>query len=798
MEFTNSTNETGRVFQRVQHDILVRCKRIESVNMTQFFRTDLLFDGIPESTILNSVCFLIILISFLILKKISWISRHYRPNEFYKVGWISLLYRDVYEFIATSDLNVYGATYVPRDTNLSYLQMLKHSFYGITARDVLERCGADASQYLTFHRYILYFMVYNMVVCICIILPANIKGNLGSNFLSGRHFERTTMANLNIKSNVLWYHVTVAFVNPIILLIIVCAMNMKLRKFGASSLKERTVLLTSNNETNFSSISIKEYINEHFPGFDIENIKLVYDYKRLIYMDAKFCSAEENYKNFMRMKNSESHDIMVSENSCIYNFFCCILNFCRKKETEKKDGERFYWDNLKKYRDAMCKELNRLPKTMIPLAFVTFKSKASARKLLSIQPRTTLFRKCTGEWAFSSAPEPTDIIWENVREGYHFWTFRALYINFAVFCVAFFATSPYIVVSSFNLDKMKTSAPRHHVVINRFFVSIFIVTLSTIIPNIIIYSSDFLEFETKNSLYKSVVKKTYFFLAVTVVLLPSLGQTSLDGFLRWTITKHNQTYDWSCIFLVDNGVFFVDYVMTMAFIAVAAQLFKFSEIAWCVYKILTSKSKAECVSIRKQSIWPFSFGIQYAYSLFIFTMVTFFNLPCPIISIYGLLYFTLKYVVDRYNIYYSNSPSKINPEMHVLVMQLVILALTFKASGFFFLLYIRGGWGLPVTYAACANLAISLFTFTLASGCGPGSTELFGFLPLGKYKKGPETQNSQESVSQDKEAYQPTQIQKYLHLYSCLDEYGNPLDPKKEADYNASSRIVPREVFHQL
>ncbi|KAG8187458.1 hypothetical protein JTE90_009529 [Oedothorax gibbosus] len=792
MQFANDSDYLNNSERVLLHDILVKCKKIRVANITAILRTDLLFDGIPETTIVNLTCFVLIAILFLAFKKISWKYRkYYNRNDLHKIGWISLLYRDVYDFIELNDLKDYGSKYVATDKNLSYLQMLKHIFCEITASDILERCGVDASQYLTFHRYILYFMIYNMVVCLCIVMPSNINGNFGNNVLGGRHFARTTMANLSMESKAMWGHVFVTLLNHLILLCTVSAINKKLRKCGASELKERTVLLKSTSKAEISSASIKKYFDENFPDFDIEKIKLVYDYRSLIIIDFKFQAARENLKNYNLIKVSQSRDIKVSGHSCT---ILCRVTHCFRK-FKKKDGEDVYVDKVKKYEEAMAKELNRIPRTLLPLAYITFNRSASAKKLLAIQPLIPprIFHRFTGKWAFAPASEPTDIIWENIRHGHYLWTFRALFINLLVFFLAFFVTSPGIVVSSFNLDKLLTGpASNQRVVVSRFLVSLFVMTLSTIIPTIVIYSSDLLGFLTYNSLYKSAVKKTYFFMVLTVILLPSLGQTSLDGFLRWTITTHNQTYDWSCIFLVDNGIFFVDYVMTITFIGQAVNLLKLSEIAWCAYKLLLSQSEAESVSIRKQSIWPFSFGIQYAYSLFVFTMVIFFSLPCPVISVYGMVYFALKYVVDRYNIYYSHWPSRIDQDIHTLALQLLLLSMVFKASGFLFLLYVRGCWGLVITYVAIANLTLSLITCALASGCC--SIELFGFLPLGKFKYGLERRNRQENEAQEKEEYQPSQIIKYRDLYKHTDEYENPLNPKDVGHYDSSSFIHSQDV----
>ena len=48
----------------------------------------------------------------------------------------------------------------------------------IKDEDILKQRGIDAVQYLSFQRYIIYFLVFLTVVCLLIILPINTQGGL--------------------------------------------------------------------------------------------------------------------------------------------------------------------------------------------------------------------------------------------------------------------------------------------------------------------------------------------------------------------------------------------------------------------------------------------------------------------------------------------------------------------------------------------------------------------------------------------------------------------------------------------
>ena len=54
-----------------------------------------------------------------------------------------------------------------------------------------------------------------------------------------------------------------------------------------------------------------------------------------------------------------------------------------------------------------------------------------------------------------------------------------------------------------------------------------------------------------------------------------------------------------CIFLPDNGAFFVNYVITSAFIGTALELIRFPELFMYALRLALAKSAAERTSVRK-------------------------------------------------------------------------------------------------------------------------------------------------------------------------------------------------------
>ena len=72
-------------------------------------------------------------------------------------------------------------------------------------------------------------------------------------------------------------------------------------------------------------------------------------------------------------------------------------------------------------------------------------------------------------------------------------------------------------------------------------------------------------------------------------------------------------------------------------------------------------------------------------------MVMMYSLSCPLITPFGLIYFVLKYQVDKLNLAFVYAPSKINKDVHRSAIHLVVLSVTLLQgfmTGFSILRYI--------------------------------------------------------------------------------------------------------------
>ena len=64
---------------------------------------------------------------------------------------------------------------LPEETTFG--KWLKSTFT-LTDKDLEERCGYDALQYVRFERYVIFYLIVVTVLCIGVVLPLNFQGDL--------------------------------------------------------------------------------------------------------------------------------------------------------------------------------------------------------------------------------------------------------------------------------------------------------------------------------------------------------------------------------------------------------------------------------------------------------------------------------------------------------------------------------------------------------------------------------------------------------------------------------------------
>lgn len=667
------------------------------------------YGGIPETLALNAIAWCFLLLLFAVLRNRAW--DYGRLALVQNERWTQLFYKNTEEAVAVEETN--ADTSLASDVGCLWLT----NIFRINKQRLFQRCGPDAAHYLSFQRHLLTLMALITVFSICIILPINFQGTLQGDVYT---FGHTTISNLEPTSKWLWVHVIASFL--FVPLIILIMRRCSSRIPSATALSSRTVMVMHIKHNHRNTEDIKNYFSVRYPLMEIKEIYIAYKIKKLMEVESERACAHEARAYCV---NNNKHDMIVQPYGCI---ICCPW--------KTENALQYYTAEEQRLTELVMAERNKALSRPLGIAFVTLDSEESAKLVTdTFQPGSLR------NWCIVKAPAPSDINWENLEISMRNWYIKAVCINLGLFIVFFFLTTPAIVVNMFFFytSAQEKFLKKFNPIISEFLPTLLLLTMSALMPVIVAYSDEWMSHWTKSKQNHSTMHKTLFFLLFMVLILPSLGLTSLQGLISTSFENKNITLRWECIFLADKGAFFVNYVITSALIGTALELLRFPELFMYAFRVLKAKSKAERVSIRKNILCVFPFGVHYTWTLLIFTISTAYSLTCPLITPFGLLYLCLKHLVDKHNIYYVYQPFVMSGEgqqIHASAVKLVrisVLLLQLILAAFATL---RGGLNLMTIIIILGFLTTCSFFFFLSPfpTCRPKNANISKYPePVEKY-----------------------------------------------------------------
>ncbi|XP_049826808.1 calcium permeable stress-gated cation channel 1 [Aethina tumida] len=626
------------------------------------------YEGIPETIILNVVCWILLISLFALLRNRAW--DYGRLALVHTEKWTQLFYKNTDDAVAVEESNA-EVSIIPDSGCLWF-----PSIFTISRDRIYARCGPDAAHYLSFQEQLLLLFTCITAFALIVILPINFQGSLQGDKTT---FGHTTISNLEPTSLWLWVHIATAL--SFLPLTILIMRRSSVRKPSSTMLASRTLMITHISKIHRNTDDIRNYFIIRYPGIEVKDVHIAYRVKRLMELEKERERVHEaRVYCISNMKPDKT--IKVQPYGCIA---CCRCNTVNALE--------YYTNEEQRLNTLVSAERARALRNPLGIAFVTISSDEMAHHIVkSFEPGSLR------HWNIIKAPTPSDINWENLEISYKNWYSKAILINLILFLLLFFLTTPVIFVNILNdyTSVQDNIIKKISPLLSEFLPTLLILSFSALLPVLVAYSDEWMSHWTKSKQNHSTMLKTYIFLLFMVLILPSLGLTSAQAFVEISFQK-NATVHWKCIFLADKGAFFVNYVITSALIGTALELLRFPELAMYAWRLLRIKSEAEKTSIRKEILSTFPFGIHYSWTLLIFTISTVYSLTCPLITPFGLLYLCLKHLVDKYNIFYVYRPITMSSEgqqIHanaVKMVQIPIILLQLLMAVFSF---IRGGLNL--------------------------------------------------------------------------------------------------------
>ncbi|XP_035657920.1 CSC1-like protein 2 isoform X2 [Branchiostoma floridae] len=552
------------------------------------------------------------------------------------------------------------------------------------------KCGLDAVQYMTFQRYVLVLVTIITVFSIAVLLPVNFSGTQEG---GPDQFGRTTVSNLQSNNPLLWLHTvfSILYLLAIVLFMRHFTTNLQYREEEHVT---RTLFIRNMPIGLTDRELIKKHFMEAYPDSVVTDVQFTYNITKLMKLDKKRLAAQQAKIQTQRINERSEKPLTIKPVLC--GKFCPAR--CGVVEV---DALEYYTQEEERLTAECEKEKKRSFQEDLGMAFVTFNSDKVAARIVG-DYRTFLkgppaassvsTQVQSMHWTVDFAPAPDDVNWENLSISGVSWWFRVLIINLILLVFLFFLTTPAIILNTLDQwNYKKLFDGLHSPLISQTLPTLLLWTFTAVLP-VLVYRTSLLEGHwTKSGFNHSVMRKTFVFLLFMTLILPSLGLTSLKAFVEFALTPEGQQTKWACIFLPDNGAFFVNYVITSGFIGTSLELIRFPELILYAWWLLLTRTEAEKHAVRQEIVYDFQFGTQYAWMMCIFTITTVYSITCPLIVPFGLTYMILKHLVDRYNIYYAYNPSRISPDIHNSAVNYVIAAAVLLQCSLLFFSIIRLG-----------------------------------------------------------------------------------------------------------
>jgi hypothetical protein len=170
---------------------------------------------------------------------------------------------------------------------------------------------------------------------------------------------------------------------------------------------------------------------------------------------------------------------------------------------------------------------------------------------------------------------------------------------------------------------------------------------------------------------------------------------------------------WECVFLPDQGAFFLNNVVSMAMMGAAVTLLNPQEVAYQIWIWATSLTPEE-VSLRTgdSSRFDLWYGEVLVWNLVYFTIILSLAFSCPVIGIPGTLYLILSNCADGYNLARRHYPTAtVEGRKYYLLATTIVLesAVLLQFFTLLFLLVATEGGGTGPTPHYSFNFGAKLF-----------------------------------------------------------------------------------------
>ncbi|OQV13918.1 Calcium permeable stress-gated cation channel 1 [Hypsibius exemplaris] len=646
------------------------------------------FNGIPQNVIINMVIFAGLVAIFVALRKRAWGSSRIPLVGRFKNEWSSIFYGNRTGGIkapatdhkavspdstdTTEIVKLDSPDGLPQD-QLSFRSWIRNTFMS-NDRYLLERSGPAALEYLRFQRHVIIFTTVLSVISIAIILPINYKGmemaKLNSTFTS------TTISNLSDQDTSLWVHVAFTLILFPMALLVMYSYGLQFGLIKVAPVKlPKTLMIYGLKSRITTEEKIRQHFDEVYPGIEISQINLTLDVTKLNSLDQQLCSVNDALFYYQSALGGDQIDPPI-----VRDFIC---GYCLTPCVHGTDAVEFYEGKKLDLEKKIHTEVQSWKKTN-PVFFLTLASVDMVARIhqdyhigsvTKKKPTSSVSQEIGADkWIARLAPSASFVSWENLSSNGAVWWAKALLINLLLFFVILFVSSPAVVLNSLSLNKdgNRTQVLADSVFIkslpfvSQFVPTILLLSVMGLMPNIIYYAVQLIGYHTRSKEMRAEMKLLFASLLLGILFLPTLALTSWSAIYELFFKAQNvvKAFRWNCVFLPDNGALFVNLMVTIAFVGAGTRLLRFGQLFVFLCRFFCcARSDAERYILTRTK-QQFPFHQYYPDFLLTFTIVAVYCFICPMVTPFGVLALTAKYLVDRYNLSYVYGPSGAPNSVH--------------------------------------------------------------------------------------------------------------------------------------
>eukprot|EP00741_Cyanophora_paradoxa_P002924 tig00000655_g2838.t1 len=547
------------------------------------------------------------------------------------------------------------------------------AFVSVSDLEINRVAGEDAVLFLRLQRMFIAFFAMTSVLGLTIILPINITQGT-----SRSGYQITTVQNIQ-NSDIVWVHALMAFVFSMAVYALLAqyarvarrslhATGHDQRGASSASVGKHSVMIKSVPRNFLNDEAMYAFYDSAYRG-QVVQASIVPELSELQALQSARASVLDRLDFFSGQlldevaMGDDDHDdhwhpaarADAPPSASLQLRTRCLLRWIRRALRPLTAHERVQrlQADLAAIDEKICR-LARRPPVGTGVAFVTFRSARTARECIA---------KEIGAgrgWRPAAAPEPSDVVWENLGVSSHERHLRILVINGLLLVTIFVWTSPVAILSDIQRvtgDETSTIWSRIQQGLRgavsgatldlaaAYLPSVFLLAIFWLFLYVLEESARYEGQFTKSRIHRSIMHKSFVYLVLNTLIMPALVMTSLNSL----VTRGSDLLDTlGRMFIVNSGALFISYIIQAALLGGSMELSRFGEMvgrSFLLWRAVTPEERAAAVQP-----WPFEFGRYYAQTLSIFATALAYSTMVPLVNVAALLYFTVRHHVDKYNL----------------------------------------------------------------------------------------------------------------------------------------------------